>query len=260
MATTNEAQAALLNAADRRARFPIIHVMRRVSRSGVSACGDVRGRVAATTSEEGGQTPACAAGSSTVPGRLGATRIYQTGPALVPYEAGAPSRRRRLVISTMIALALVSHTALTSLHAQDPDPETNQTDQWVNDGGSIEVDTKKVLVLREGETRRYRFRLTRPVPFDGWWVRVHVDGAVRADGKYDADGDGDFDIRWVPSVGREFAQRDWPQNQQESPWRDVSITALKDKTTTIRTSRLLSCTMCGIRTPTARPACTGSAS
>ena len=40
--------------------------------SGVSACCDVRGRVAATTSEESGRTPASAAGSSTVPGRLGA--------------------------------------------------------------------------------------------------------------------------------------------------------------------------------------------
>ena len=148
--------------------------MRRASRSGVSACGDVRGSVAATTSEEGGRTPTSAAGLSTVPGRLGATRtmargavrcvrcfpgsqpsawaargwtgvatwivsgrhvsparagmdrapICHHGPLLAPYEAGAPSRLRCLVISTIIAIALVSRTALTSLHAQAPSRST----------------------------------------------------------------------------------------------------------------------------------------
>ena len=55
--------------------------------------------------------------------------IYHNGPVLAPCEAGAPSHLRRLVISTIIALALVSHTTLTSLHAQALDlPELSIAD------------------------------------------------------------------------------------------------------------------------------------
>ena len=277
MATTNEAPAALLNAADRRARFPIIHLMRRVSRSCVSACGDVRGRVAATTSEEGGRTPASAAGSSTVPGRLGATRtmarvavwcvrrfpgrqpsawaarrwtgvttwivfgrhvspalvgmdrapICQNGPVLAPYEAGAPSRLRHLVISTLIALALVSHTALTSLHAQTRYP----IDDWADTGGTVELSKSMSattgmssldldLPSREGESVTYYLRLSKQPAADGWWVRVYVNGVVYIDGEHAG-------ISWVPSVG-------WPINinnedaSKPTPWRSVTIYATED--------------------------------
>ena len=51
---------------------------------------------------------------------------------------------------------------------------------------------------------------------------MHVDGAVRADGFYDADGDGQNDIQWVPSVGWEFNQDNWDQ------WREIRIQALQD--------------------------------
>ena len=42
------------------------------------------------------------------------------------------------------------------------------------------------LTLNKDETQRYRLRLTKPLPAgeEGWWVRVHVNGAVRIDGVY----------------------------------------------------------------------------
>lgn len=67
------------------------------------------------------------------------------------------------------------------------------------------------LTLDQGESSSYRLRLTKQPTADGWWVRVHVDGAVRIDGEYDANDDGDVDIRWVPSVGWEFDQDNWDQ-------------------------------------------------
>ena len=63
-------------------------------------------------------------------------------------------------------------------------------------------------------------------------LRVHVDGAVRADGYYDSDDvDDKPDIGWVPSVGREFNPSDWSNAQEPelSDWRDIRITALEDE-------------------------------
>ena len=57
---------------------------------------------------------------------------------------------------------------------------------------------------------------------DGWWVRVHVNGAVYIDGVLAEKG-----IRWVPSVG-------WPINinnedaSKPTPWRSVTIYATGD--------------------------------
>lgn len=55
----------------------------------------------------------------------------------------------------------------------------------------------------------------------------------RADGEYDADGDGQYDIAWTPSVGWEFDSSDWPaeglnDEGADSYWRNVSITARED--------------------------------
>ena len=64
----------------------------------------------------------------------------------------------------------------------------------------------------------------------GWWVRIHVDGAVRISGLYDPDDpdndnpDRDYSISWVPSVGWQFDPWDWTGVNEKSDWREVSIT------------------------------------
>ena len=148
----------------------------------------------------------------------------QTGPVLAPCEAGAPSRLRHLVISTLIALALVSHTALTSLHAQTPYP----IDDWAETGGTVELSrsmdaTDGVrslnLPIRKEQSATYYLRLNKQPEASGWWVRVHVDGAVYIDGVLAEKG-----IWWVPSVG-------WEINKNGSgptPWRSVTIYATED--------------------------------
>ena len=132
--------------------------------------------------------------------------ICQNGPVLAPYEVGAPSRLRHLVISTLIALALVSHTALTSLHAQTLYP----IDDWAETGGTVDLSrsmdaTDGVhsldLPIRKGESATYYLRLSKQPKANGWWVRVHVDGDVYIDGKLEEKG-----IWWVPSVGWEIQQ------------------------------------------------------
>ena len=95
--------------------------------------------------------------------------------------------------------------------------------------------SETTLRITEGESATYRVRLTKPLPFDengmrvgGWWVMAQVDGATRIDGFYDAGGDEDDDISWVPSVGWEFNSSDWPEGQDESEWREFTIRALED--------------------------------
>ena len=158
--------------------------------------------------------------------------ICQNGPVLAPYEVGAPSRLRHLVISTLIALALVSHTALTSLHAQARYP----IDHWADTGGMVKLSKSMSattgmssldldLPSREGESVTYYLRLSKQPAADGWWVRVHVNGVVYIDGVLAEKG-----IRWVPSVG-------WPINinnedaSKPTPWRSVTIYATADSDT-----------------------------
>ena len=155
--------------------------------------------------------------------------ICQNGPVLAPYEVGAPSRLRHLVISTLIVLALVSHTALTSLHAQT----RYQIDDWADTGGMVELSKSMSattgmssldldLPSREGESVTYYLRLSKQPKANGWWVRVHVNGVVYIDGVLAEKG-----IRWVPSVG-------WPINinnedaSKPTPWRSVTIYATED--------------------------------
>ena len=147
---------------------------------------------------------------------------YARKPSLPP-----GSRPRRPVAFVLALSALLSGIAAPRVHAQDHE----LTDQWVRDGGTVEV-SPGALNIEEGESLTYRIRLTRPLPVEngnrvgGWWVRVHVDGAVRSDGVYDADGDGENDIRWVPSVGWEFNPSDWPQGRDESRWREITVYGL----------------------------------
>ena len=77
---------------------------------------------------------------------------------------------------------------------------------WHDGGnGGVEVDTSRVTV-DEGGMVSYRIRLTKAPVLTAeevtagkkWYVRFHIDGHPRYDGEYDADGDGETDISWVP--------------------------------------------------------------
>ena len=151
---------------------------------------------------------------------------------MVPSDTPRPtlpsgSRCRRLAALSFTLTALLFPIAAPQVYAQ------NSTDQWVADGGTVEVSTT-TLTIPEGESRTYRFRLTKPLPIEngsqvgGWWVMVKVAGATRSGGDYDSNGDGDPDIRWVPSVGRQFDPPDWPMDSAASHWRGFTVTALED--------------------------------
>ena len=145
-------------------------------------------------------------------------------------------RRPYLVAFTITLAALVSAIAASSIYAQTPDE--HPTDKWVREGGTVQTN-KATLTIREGETASYSVRLSkRPhnedEKNDGWWVRILVDSANRADGEHDVDGDGQDDLRWVPSVGWEFDLDDWA-SEGPGPWRNISISALEDDDTNDQT-------------------------
>ena len=142
------------------------------------------------------------------------TALDRVGPVAGRDETPAcPSRRRRPLPVAILVSLLVCVVAPLRLSAQNPTPG------W--EDGTVEVDTSS-LSIRKGETASYRLRLTKQPTADGWWVRVYVNGEVRTGGEYDADSDGDIDIIWTPSVGRQFDQDNWDQ------WVDISITATED--------------------------------
>ena len=134
------------------------------------------------------------------------------------------SSSRRCVVFALTLSVLLSVIAAPRVHAQNQ----NVIDDW---GGTIEVSTSR-LDIEKGESLSYRIRLTKPLPTEngnqvrGWWVRVFVDGVVWTDGVYDADGDENNDIRWVPSVGWEFNPDDWGDNAEKSDWREVRVHGL----------------------------------
>ena len=142
------------------------------------------------------------------------------------------SRHQHLALSLTFTL-----TALLCSVAAPPVQAQNSTDAWAAAGGTVEVSTT-TLRIREGETASYSVRLTRRLPAgaqqgDGWWVMLHVDGPRRADGEYDSNGDGEAEISWTPSIGREFEPSDWPtedppRKDTDSYWRDFSFRALED--------------------------------
>ena len=112
----------------------------------------------------------------------------------------------------------------------------------------LEVDSNSVTIA-PGQSSSYRIRMKDPtavsledrpadkrvvVPDDwqGWWIRIRVSSNVENSGyvghEYDADGDGDADISWVPSVGWEFDHTDIPAGENVSPWREITIYASDD--------------------------------
>ena len=114
-------------------------------------------------------------------------------------------------------------------------------------GGEIKPSSLMTVTLKAGETKRYYLRLSKPLPIDpetnmrqeGWWVRIHVNGAVRINGLYDPDDPAngnparDDSISWVPSVGWQFDPHDWDEGEDKSQWRGVTIKAHKDLDTPV---------------------------
>ena len=129
---------------------------------------------------------------------------------MMPPDFGKPippsgCRRRLPVLSFALALTgLLSAVTPPRVHAQNPTPG------W---DGTVEVNTT-LLEIEKGKSTSYSLRLTQAPTADGWWVRVHVDGAVRYDGDYKG-------LSWVPSVG-------WGFDEGENPWRTISIKADED--------------------------------
>ena len=96
---------------------------------------------------------------------------------------------------TFALTALLCAVTAPRVHAQTEE----STNAWVTSSleASIEGEVHELqLNIEEGEGLSYRIRLTKRLPFvnpddptegrvGGWWVRVHVDGEVRADGYYD---------------------------------------------------------------------------
>ena len=126
---------------------------------------------------------------------------------------------RRPSVFAGVVSAMLSCIAAPAAYAQNPTPGWN--DATVEVPGTVEVSTSS-LNLQKGKSVSYSLRLSKQPTDDGWWVRVFVDGAVRADGEYDVNGDGMVDITWVPSVGWEFNRNNWDQ------WRTIRITASDD--------------------------------
>ena len=109
-----------------------------------------------------------------------------------------------------MVLAVLSLAVLTGI-GTPPAYAQNDPEPWP---GTVEV-MGGPLSVKAGESVTYMVRLSKQPTADGWWVRVHVDGAVRADGEYKG-------LRWVPSVGWEFDQDDW------DVWRGITIRADED--------------------------------
>ena len=109
-----------------------------------------------------------------------------------------------------MGVAVLSLAVLTGIGTPPADAQSDPV-PW---GGTVEV-RGGPLSVKAGESVTYFLRLSEPPTADGWWVRVHVDGAVRIDGEYKG-------LSWVPSVGWEFDQDDW------DVWRGITIRADED--------------------------------
>ena len=156
-----------------------------------------------------------------------------------------------VVFALVIArAALLSTLVGPQLHAQSQ--EQNTTDQWVDDGGTVQVsgydsmeNGRPTLVINEGESRSYYVRLTRQPQYPDddstvdnkdncaldtgaipqtcpWWVMIAVEGSRRGNGSYTPDGHDSPIVSWSPNIGREFHFRDWNQPK------NVKITTYED--------------------------------
>ena len=133
----------------------------------------------------------------------------------------------RLVASTIMLSALLSGVAMHQVHAQNNNSicEQETPPEICSWGGEVQVSTS-TLTIREGETISYAIRLSEQPSADGWWVRIHVNGAVYINGNHgNSEGIG---IRWVPSVGWQFDREEGKEDSDPTQWRNVHIKAFQD--------------------------------
>ena len=87
--------------------------------------------------------------------------------------------------------------------------------------------------LTEGGSLSYEIRLSKQPASNGWWVRIHVDGAVYNNGVLPEKG-----IRWTPSVGWKFDREDGKEDSDPTRWLEVTFTALQDADTSNESVRI----------------------
>ena len=128
---------------------------------------------------------------------------------------------RRLIAFAILLPAFACVAAVPAARAQsswDGTVEVSLDRENPTSGSSIPLN------FNNGNSVTYWFRLSKQPdkqPSDlGWWIRIHVDGGVRADGVYKG-------FRWVPSVGREF-DRNSVNDDDPTPWRNVTVTKLEN--------------------------------
>ena len=124
-------------------------------------------------------------------------------------SAFSPNRPQRFIFFRRCpgAIALVAMAFLCGVVTSAPRAQ----ETW---GGTIEASTSS-LQIKRGERGIYSFRLSEAPSAEGWYVRIHVDGAVRSGGVYNG-------VDWVPSVGREIGMDDFGE------WKSVSVLATED--------------------------------
>ena len=137
---------------------------------------------------------------------------FKTSPVL-----GSP----RFVAYTIVMSALLFGVAMHQVQAQDTIFDWAM-DREGDPKGMVEV-RPSTLNLTEGGALSYEIRLSKQPITDGWWVRIHVDGAVRSDGVLEEKG-----IRWVPSVGWQFDRESGKPDSAPTRWRGVTISAIQD--------------------------------
>ncbi len=101
---------------------------------------------------------------------------------------------------TVVVLTVLLGIGPASYAQNDPEP-------W---DGTVEVSGS--TTVRAGESVTYYLRLSKQPTADGWFVRVHADGEMRADGEYKG-------FRWAPEVGWAFDRNNW------DTWRGISVHA-----------------------------------
>ena len=128
---------------------------------------------------------------------------------------------RRLIAFAILLPTFACVAAVPAARAQsswDGTVEVSLDRENPTSGSSIPLN------FNNGNSVTYWFRLSKQPdkqPSDpGWWIRIHVDGGVRADGVYKG-------FRWVPSVGREF-DRNSVNDDDPTPWRNVTVTKLEN--------------------------------
>ena len=137
-----------------------------------------------------------------------------------------------LVVFAVALPALVFTIGAASMYALADPPLAEQGD-WAP-GGAANVEVQGLtspLSLKKGQSVRYQIRLSH-APLEDfnegkWWVRIHVNGAVRSDGYYPPGERKDSAVSWIPSVGYEFNRFNYNQP------RTITFTAHKDLTETL---------------------------